>query len=333
MKTNRMIRTLVVLLCMVSMLVFSGEKTKVYASGLVFVVLNTYEQTMNIGDEYRLYAVTSNGKKPTFCSSDSKIASVNTYGLITAKKAGTVKIIVRTKNGEARCRVTVNKTTIKLNQQSVSLDNGNEFRLKADVSTGHEVRYKSSKRSVAAVDESGLITAKKPGDALITVSADGTNVTCRVKVRQPNVTLSQGKAALYRKEVLRLTVHTNSKTKPKWKSNRSGVATVDDRGYVTAVKHGTAMITVTVDGVCKTCEVVVRQPKVQLSKSSVQLRVGQQTQAEASVSSGNTPTYSSSNTSIATVEEDGKITAVSKGKAYIYATEDGIKAKLTVVVK
>ena len=60
MKTNRRIRTLGVLLCMVSMLVFSGPKTDVYAGNIAFVVLNTYEQTMNIGDEYRLCAVTSN---------------------------------------------------------------------------------------------------------------------------------------------------------------------------------------------------------------------------------------------------------------------------------
>ena len=86
---------------MVSMLVFSGTKTDVYAGNIAFVVLNTYEQTMNIGDEYRLCAVTSNGKKPTFSSSDSKIASANTSGLITAKKAGTAKIIVKTRNAEA----------------------------------------------------------------------------------------------------------------------------------------------------------------------------------------------------------------------------------------
>ena len=213
------------------------------------------------------------------------------------------------------------------------MDNGSEFRLKAEVSTGHEVKYKSSKRSVATVDESGVITAVKPGDAVITVSADGSTATCRIKVKQPKVVLSQSKATLYRKEELQLTIHTNSRTKPKWKSNRSSVATVDAQGHVTAMKHGTAIITVTVDGVSKTCEVTVRQPKVVLAKSSVVLNVGQQTRVEASVSSGNTPGYSSSNTSIATVEEDGTVTAVSPGKAYIYATEDGVKAKLTVTVK
>lgn len=334
MKTNLRIRTIMVLLCMVSMLFFSETKQDVYASSSIsFIVLNTYDCTMNIGDEFLLCAVASNGCRPTFRSSDSKVASVNTYGLITAKKAGSAKIIVRVRGGEARCRITVNKTTIKLSRQSVTLDNGGEYRLKANVSTGHEVTYKSSKRSVATVDESGVVTAKKPGETVVTVSADGSSVSCRVKVREPKVVLSQSKVILYRREEVQLAVHTNSKTKPKWKSNRSGVATVDARGLVTAVKHGSAIISVIVDGVTKTCEVIVRQPKVMFSVNALQLSCGQRTKVETSVSSGNEPVYSSSNTGVATVDEDGTITAVSKGKAYIYAVEDGSKAKLMVTVK
>ena len=258
MKTNRIIRTLAVLLCMVSMLVFSGMKTDVYASGFVFVALNTYERTMNIGDEYQLYAVTSNGRRPTFSSSDSKIASVNTYGLITAKRAGSAKIIVKTKNGEAQCRITVNKTTIRLNQKSVSMDNGSEFQLIADVSNRHEVKYRSSKRSVATVDEGGVITARKPGETVITVSADGTSVTCRVRVKLPKVTLSRSKATLKCEEELQLAVQTNSKTTPKWKSSRPSVAVVDDTGYVITLKEGKTIITVTVDGVIAKAVITVK---------------------------------------------------------------------------
>lgn len=246
-----------VLLCMVSMLAFSGVKTDVYAGGLAFVVLNTYERTMNIGDEYQLYAVTSNGRKPSFASSNSKVASVNTYGRITAKKAGSAKITVKTRNGEACCRITVSKTTIRLNQSSVSMDNGSEFQLKADVSTGHEVKYKSSKRSVATVDENGVITAKKPGDTVITVSADGTSVTCRVKVKRPKVVLTQSKATLQCEEELQLAVKTNSRTTPKWKSSRPSVAIVDDRGHVIALKEGKTIITVTVDGVTAKATITV----------------------------------------------------------------------------
>jgi uncharacterized protein YjdB len=51
------------------------------------------------------------------------------------------------------------------------------------------------------------------------------------------------------------------------------------------------------------------------------------------VSSGNTPEYTSSNVSVATVDENGLITAKSAGKATIYAKEDGTKESMKVVVK
>mgnify|MGYP000429386910 CR=1 FL=1 len=74
--------------CMVSMLLFSSYNgiTTVYAaSGYEYVLLTKYSKTMKIGDEYYLTAITSTGKKPKFSSSDSTVASVNTYGKITRK--------------------------------------------------------------------------------------------------------------------------------------------------------------------------------------------------------------------------------------------------------
>lgn len=43
--------------------------------------------------------------------------------------------------------------------------------------------------------------------------------------------------------------------------------------------------------------------------------------------------YYSSNTNVATVNETGMITAIGKGRAYIYAKEDGTKVRMTVTVK
>ena len=100
--------------CMVSMLVTSMNpviKAKA-ASNIEFVVLSARSKTLKIGDEYYLLAVTSNGKKPVFKSSDAKVASVNTYGKITAKRAGTAKITAKIRNGEASCTIRVEKTQI-----------------------------------------------------------------------------------------------------------------------------------------------------------------------------------------------------------------------------
>lgn len=333
---KKFLKTALAVFCMVFMLLFSNYNnvTTVYAaSGYEYVLLTKYSKTMKIGDEYYLTAITSTGKKPKFSSSDSAVASVNTYGKITAKKAGNATITVKIANGEASCKVTVEKTVITLNQKTISLENGYTARLKAETSTGHPVTYKSARSSIASVDENGVITAKKPGETVITVTVDKTSQTCKVTVKQPTVRLDRTSASLYRKGTLRLSVSSTSKSIPKWKTNKKSVAIVDNEGKVTAIKNGTAIITVTVDGVSKACEITVKKPKITLEKEELSIRTGENYQIRATVSSGNKPENYSSNTNVATVNESGIITAIGKGRAYIYAKEDGTKVRMTVTVK
>ena len=335
MKTNHKLRlaAAVLILCMVSMLFIPGNTESIYAKGIDFLILGVYEKSLDVGDEFYISAVASNGNKITFRSSNSKVASVSPYGRIIAKKPGEAKITVKAGKAQARCRIIVKKTRIDVNEKNISMDNGSTFQLKAAASTGHGLTYKSSKKSVAAVDEKGLITAKKPGEANITISVDGVSEICKIKVRETKVRLDRTKATLYRKGEITLSVSTNSKTEPKWKSNKSSVATVDNKGNVTAVKHGTATITVTIAGVKATCVILVKQPGVSFPQSELTLKQGEKICVKAKVSSGNEAVYSSSNTTVATVDEQGNIYACGKGKAYIYATEDGIKAKMTIRVK
>lgn len=332
---NNFLRTALAVSCMVSMLfIFMNQSSTAYASSnMGFVILNTYSETMKIGDAFYLIAVTSNGKKPTFTSSNSKVASVNTYGKITAKKAGTAKITAKIKNAEASCTVKVTKTTIELSAKSISLENGYTARLTAKTSNGHPVTYSSNKKSIATVDEKGSITAKKPGTATITVKADQTTAACSVTVKKPTVSLNKRSASLYRRQQVCLSVKSTSKSIPTWKSNKKSVATVDSSGTVTAVKNGTATITVTVDGVSKSCEITVKKPTVKFEKSELTLAVGKKKTVKVFVSSGNKPVFSSSNTCVATVNENGLVTANDVGKAYIYATEDGVKSRMRVIVE
>lgn len=132
---KKVIRVALAILCMVSMLFISEyQKVEVYAaSGYGFIFLNAYEKTLKTGDTYCLSVVSSGSKKPTFTSSDSKVASVNTYGKITAKKAGSTTITAKTKNAEASCKVTVTKTKVTLNKTSLILENGESAVLTADL--------------------------------------------------------------------------------------------------------------------------------------------------------------------------------------------------------
>lgn len=322
-------------LCMVSMLLIPiNQPIRAYAATSAgFVILDTSSRTLKIGDEYHLRVVTSNGKRPTFRSSDTKIASVNTYGTVTGKKPGTAKITAKIKNAEASCTIRVEKTKIYLSADRITLENGCSADLVVTSSTGHTATFRSDKKSVAVVDESGNITAKKPGRASITVTVDQITKNCIVIVKKPSVTLSKTAVSLYRKGTVRLTARSTSKSTPVWKSSKKSVAVVDGCGTVTAVKNGTAIVTVTVDGVSKSCEVTVKRPEVRFEKSQITLRAGRKKNAKVFVSSGNKPVFSSSNTCIATVDEDGKIFAHEKGKAYIYASEDGVKSRIQVIVK
>ncbi len=332
---NIFLRTALAVFCMFFILFnFNGNPQLIYAAGgYEFVILGTYQAEMKIGDAFYLAAITSNGKKPSFSSSNSSVASVNTYGKITAKSAGTALITAKIKNGEARCKVTVRKTVIVLNKKNLSLENGYGARLTAEVSTGHPVQWKSSKKSIATVDEHGNVLAKKPGSTTISATADKTSSSCKVTVKKPSVKLNKTKVSLYRRGKIKLTVTASSKSTPKWKSNKKSVATVDDEGNVTAVKNGSAIITATVDGVSRTCEVFVKKPAICFAEDAITISVGERYKLQADVSSGNRPAYSSSNTSIASVDENGIICGKCPGRAYIYASEDGTKERVTVTVK
>ncbi len=322
-------------LCITVMMLFlsTNQSATVFAaSNVEFVILNSYSKTMKIGDEQYLLAITSNGKKPSFSSSDSKIASVNIYGKITAKKPGTVKITAKIRNGEASCTVKVQKTKLQLSAKEIRLENGQSARLKVSSSTGHPVTYKSSKKSIATVDKDGMITARKPGSAVITATVDKISESCKVTVKKPAVSISKRSVSLYRKQTVRLTVKSTSVSVPKWKSNKKSVASVDQKGVVTAVKNGSAIITVTVDGVSKSCEVTVKKPVVKFAESEITMAKGEVRKVNVSVSSGNKPVFSSSNSSIASVDENGVISANEPGKAYIYAKEDGVKSRQRVIV-
>ena len=138
-----------------------------------------------------------------------------------------------------------------------------------------------------------------------------------------------------------------------WSSSNPNVATVDECGNVKAISEGTATITVTsVDGnKTDSCVVTVKQSggngsveeggeqggdrnvavtDIMLDKNQLNLVVGGIEQLTAVISpldaTNQNVTWESSNPSIATVDEDGNVNAVSTGTATITATtEDGGK--------
>lgn len=297
-----------------------------------FVILSDYHTTADIGDEIYLIAVTSNGKSPTWKSSSSSIASVNTYGIVTAKKAGKAVITAKIKDAEASCLITVNKTKITISTTSASIERGETLKLSATTSNDSQVTWKSSKKSIATINEYGKAIGLKPGETTITATADGSSVTCFLTVKAPIVRLNKSSVKLYHGETTKLTATVSSNVNPTWKSNKKSVAIVDGSGNVTAVKNGIATITATVDGISAICEVIVQKPEITLSSSEIYLKIGDSTIITALVSFKSSPVWSTSNSNIVTVNSKGEVKALKKGKAYVYASDDGTKVRCTVHV-
>ncbi|MDI9510157.1 MAG: hypothetical protein GX319_05035 [Clostridiales bacterium] len=323
-----------VLLCStLALLTFTTSLKYAKASNsLSFVLLSSYKKTINIGDEFYLIAITSDGTLPKWTSSKKSIASVNSYGKVTAKKPGTTTITAKIKNGEASCKVTVKKTTITLSKKNITIERGENFTLSATTSNMSPVTWKTSRKSIATIDDNGKITGLKPGETIITASADGSKASCKVTVKYPSVKLFDKKVSLYRGQSVKLKADVSSGVEPTWKSNRKSVATINPDGTLIAIKNGTATITAKVDGVAATCEVVVKKPDITLSTDELNIKVGKKELLSAHVSSGNYPVWSTSNPNVATVDSLGRVTGIKKGKAYIYVKEDGTKVRCTVYV-
>ena len=127
-----------------------------------------------------------------------------------------------------------------------------------------------------------------------------------------------------------------------WNSSDTNIATIDNTGKVTAVKVGKAIITATSQdgGKTATCEVNVTQPVggITLDKTTLDLNVGQSDTLTATITPNDATnknvTWSSSDSSIATVDNNGKVTGIAPGTATItVTTEDGKKtATCTVTV-
>jgi len=130
-----------------------------------------------------------------------------------------------------------------------------------------------------------------------------------------------------------------------WSSSDDSVASVEN-GVVTANKSGTATITVTAtngtedtsDDKTDTITITVTNPAtgISLNKSTLTLTVGNDETLTANVTptdADGSVTWSSSDTNVATVDSNGKVTAVAAGTATITATAGNKSATCTVTVK
>ena len=121
--------------------------------------------------------------KVTFKSSNKKVATVNSKGVIKGKKAGKAVITVKVGKYTKKLTVKVKKPSFKLVKSSVKLKKGKKTTIRVKAAPVSKVTYKTSNKKVATVNSKGVVTAKKKGTAKITVKCNGITRTFKVTVK------------------------------------------------------------------------------------------------------------------------------------------------------
>ena len=242
-----------------------------YKNNLVFTYkeaenkfeLNTTAKTLYTEGQTKvsLKLTTNLTDKITWKSSNTKVATVNSAGVVTAKAKGTAVITASCGKYTATCTITVKNPSLALNKKSTALYKGTRTTLKAYVKgvDASKVTFTSNNTKVVVVNKTtGRIVAKAAGKAVITVKCGSLKTTCIVTVKNPTLKLAKTSASIKvgKKTTIKATAAPSGTIK--YTSSNKKIVTVSSKGVVTGKKKGTAKITVTCNGVSKTFKVTVK---------------------------------------------------------------------------
>lgn len=194
------------------------------------------------------------------------------------------------------------------------------------------VVWNSSNENVLTVSANGEIAAVSPGEATIKVTSEDGGHTDSVKISVFEHTIGvelQEQLNIKVGEHVKLSATTlplkTSDGLVHWESDDEYIATIDNKGFVFGVKQGSCVIKAkSVDGgYTAECIVTVEQPVAQLllAEHNISLNVGESRILNATVLPTNADNkslvWSSSNSEVVTVDENGEIEALRAGNAYI----------------
>lgn len=252
-------------------------------------------------------------------------------------------------------RVPVNLPRIIITPGSVTLRPGATQQFSAEVRdgatgnvlTGQTVIWSTADTLVARVSATGLVTVRGPGTAGITARYGPAAAVAGVVVLAPvtSVAVTATPSTLTLGATTQLIVAARDASgvpQPReitYTTNAPAVATVTNTGLVTAVGAGTATITATSEGQSGTVSITVQAPiPVVVTPASTflaqgltqQLAVVLRDPVTGVLLTGQTITYTSSSTAVATVSATGLVSMVGGGTATITATSNGRSASATV---
>src|SRR6184192_1857029 len=302
------------------------------------------------------------GRVITWASDNTSVATVDGNGLVTAVAVGSATITATSEGKSGTSAVTVTTVpvaSVTVSPSPASVQLGSTVQLTATPKdangnplSGRVVTWSSNNTAVARVNGSGLVTGVGAGTATITATIEGQSGTSDVTVTLApvaSVTVTPSPASV----AVGLTVQLTATPKDAngnplsgrvvtWSSNNTAVARLNGSGLVTGVAAGAATITATSEGQSGTSDVTVTPApvaSVAVTPSPASVQVGLTLQLTATPKdangnplSGRVITWASDNTSVATVDGNGLVTAVAVGSATITATSEGKSGTSAVTV-
>lgn len=300
-----------------------------------------------------------------FSSADESIARVSEWGSVTGVKEGhtTVTATVHGKTASIEVEVlkaVITKFNLKYNGEAlpevldvpygdnaVSVDITD---IKPSTVGPEGITVSSKDKSIAEAERDGkqvVITPKGEGETTIVVRGGDVKKEINISVKMihaEKVVIDQKNPEVGLNTTLQLTATTTpvdiSQPKRTWSSSNPSIVEVDaETGIVTGKGDGSATITVTVDGKSASAQVKVLYVKpqtVSINPTSKTLVLNDTcllnvltTPAEVTYPE---ITWSSSNSSVASVDENGIVTAKGLGSATISAKVDGVVGTSTITV-
>lgn len=312
------------------------------------VRLSVTNLTMNAGEYFYLDAVltpaNSTREGLVWECVDTGIATVSSSGRVTAKKAGETIIMVKTENGATSyCKLTVLQavTGLKITPERAVIDVGERVSLVTEftpaTASNTNVVWSSSDDTIATVNKDGEVTGRQGGTAVIQCQTDdgGYNAVCIITVIEQITTLKinpeQYKLGLGKTYQLLVEIANSAATNKdvEWYSSDESIVEVDKNGRIRGISLGYATITaVALDGsdAEASCEVrvVTEVTGMSMNTTTITMIQGTTHQLEAEIRPADatyaTPSWASDNENVAIVDDDGIVTAISPGTAWITAS-------------
>lgn len=333
------------------------------------VVVAPNQVTLNPGQTSQLTVTLTDsagnvliGRTLKYTTTSATVATVSATGLVTAVAEGTAQIDVESEGVRSTVQVTVNPVpvasiTITPNAAQVRINQTVQLTAQAFDAQGkplanRKFTWLSGVPNVATVTQTGEVTAVGNGTAAIFAATEGVSAFATITVSNvpvssisivpPSLSLQAGGSS----QLSAVTRDANGNVLTgrvvTWSSSNDPVAVVSSLGRVTAVSAGSANISATSEGVVGQALVTVSTvpvATVTVTPTNPSLQLGgtvdmtaTMRDASGNILSGRPVTWTTGNSSIATVDATGLVTAVATGSTSVTATSEGQTGSTTITV-